>query len=75
MASFTRRTVGHLPLVIVGALVGAAAVFLWRSPSSPPAIWSGVLALAILANAVVAVVPLWHEDRRRERQATSRVCS
>jgi hypothetical protein len=69
MASLARRTVGHLPLVIAGVLLGGAGVVLWRSQWFAARDWTGVLAIAIFANAMVAVLPIWREGRRRRRQA------
>lgn len=69
MASFARRALAGLSLVVVGALVGWASVVLWRSDGLAAPDWSGVLALAILVNALVAVVPLWRDNQKRWRQA------
>lgn len=69
MSSLVRGILGPLSLAIVGALVGWAAVVMWRSHGFVAPDWTAVLALAILVNALVAVVPLWRDDRRRWRQA------
>ena len=69
MASIARRIAGHLPFVLVGMFLGVAGVVLWRFPEIAGRDWTGLLACAIFANAAVAVVPVWREDRRRRRQA------
>lgn len=52
-----------------GTAFGALAVVGWREQWAVPWNWTAVLALAILANAIVGLLPIWREDRRRRRQA------
>ena len=66
----TIRSVVRLVLfAMVGAAVGIVGVFLWQQQWLANWNWTAVLALAIFANVVAALVPVWREDRRRSRQA------
>jgi hypothetical protein len=64
-----RRAIAWGLLAMLGAALGAAAVIAWRHGWLDRWNWTATLAAAIFANAVVAIVPLWREERRRNRQA------
>lgn len=64
-----RRTIAWLLLLVVGAGLGVAAVYAWRHRWLAYWDWTAALTLAIFANAVIAVMPLWREESRRNRQA------
>jgi hypothetical protein len=69
MSHVGRLVIGRLLLAVLGVLIGAGAVVVWRSHWLAARDWTLVLALAIFVNAAVAVLPVWREDRRRRRQA------
>src|SRR5512138_183940 len=56
-------------LVIAGSGLGVVGVEVWRHGWLANWNWTAVLAIAIFANVVTALVPVWREDRRRRRQA------
>jgi hypothetical protein len=66
----TFRSLVRLVLfAIVGAGIGVLGLLLWQHQWFANWNWMAVLAVAIFANVVAALVPLWREDRRRTRQA------
>jgi hypothetical protein len=64
-----RRAIAWVLLAMLGAALGVAAVYAWRYGWLENWNWTAALALAIFANAVIALMPLWREERRRNRQA------
>ncbi len=68
MPPLLRRTAAYLLLTSVGAALGAGVVTAWRSAWFRDGNWTGALALAILVNAIVAVLPVWRDARHRRRQ-------
>lgn len=64
-----RRTIAWLLLAVLGAGLGIAAVAAWRHEWFGGWNWTAVLAIAIFVNAVIALLPLWRDERRRRRQA------
>lgn len=64
-----RRAVVWLLLVVVGAALGVAVVVAWRWNWLVGWNWTAILALAIFAHAVIGLMPIWREERRRRRQA------
>ena len=64
-----RRAIAWALLAMLGASLGVAAVFAWRRGWLEQWNWTAALAIAIFMNAVIALMPLWREERRRNRQA------
>ena len=65
----TRRVIAALFLSLLGAGLGVAGVVAWRERWLVGGGWTAVLAIAIFLNTVMAVLPIWREERRRRRQA------
>src|SRR6185369_3435703 len=64
------RSVARLVVfVVAGGGVGLVGVALWRRGWLTNWNWMAVLGIAIFANVVAALLPVWREDRRRRRQA------
>ncbi len=64
-----RRAARLLVLALVGAALGAAGAYAWRHDWLTDWNWTALFALAVFVNAVVALMPMWREERRRNRQA------
>ncbi len=64
-----RRTIAWVLLAALGAALGVGTVFAWRRHWFADWNWTAALAIAIFANAAIALLPLWREERRRRRQA------
>ncbi len=65
----TRRVIAAVFLLLLGAGLGVVGVVAWRERWLVDAGWTAVLALAIFLNTLMALLPIWREDRRRRRQA------
>lgn len=64
------RSAARLVLfAIAGGGLGLVGAELWRHGWFADWNWTAVLAIAIFANVVAALVPVWRDDRRRRRQA------
>jgi hypothetical protein len=67
--SLARHVLVWMFVMAAGTALGAVGVTAWREGWTVPWNWTAVLALALAANAVAAVLPIWREERRRRRQA------
>ena len=63
-----RNVLAWMLVMAAGTAAGVLAVVAWREHWAVPWNWTAILALAILANAIVALLPIWREERRRRRQ-------
>lgn len=54
---------------LLGAAIGLVGLVIWQRQWLANWNWTAVLAIAIFANVVAVLVPVWREDRRRTRQA------
>jgi hypothetical protein len=68
-ATRLRRAVVSGLLVVLGVMLGAAAVAAWRFKWLVQWDPMAVLAIAIFVNAAIALLPTWREYRQRRRQA------
>lgn len=64
-----RSLVRLMVFALAGAAIGILGLILWQRQWLSNWNWTAVLAVAIFANVVAALVPVWREDRRRTRQA------
>ena len=67
--ALARSVLAWIFVMAAGTALGALGVAAWREHWIVPWNWTAVLAFAILALAIVAVLPIWREERRRRRQA------
>ena len=65
----TRRVIAAVFLLLVGVALGVVGAVAWRDRWLVDGGWTAVLALAIFLNTVMALLPIWREERRRRRQA------